>query len=291
MNPIYAIRLFLWLHPWWHAAIVLALPVVVASIFRMRELRHSAEANRLRGKNTEAVTKIGELQDERNELVRERNDLEREKNSLMEKIAEGMKRPLSLAERNALRLRKYLRKTATVSEGSGDWGGMDAEIVDVSEDNVATLFVPAGFSSSSAFAVYVQCDELQIIEVAVGGCAVQIKILKRYGDTLQLGELRKWDDRVTPSTKPLPKGFNVFDANYNQPGTSKARRVLIYAPREGNPKYTLVAIADGKETAVIYGDNVEISKRFALLQVEIHVEGLRYNGGSGNPQGLFLFVG
>jgi hypothetical protein len=209
----------------------------------------------------------------------------------MEKIAENTKRPLNQAEKNALKLRKYIRKTARVSEGTGHWGAMGAEIVDVSEDNVLTLFVPAGFSSSVAFAVYVQCDELQIVEESVGACALQITILKRYGNTLELGEIRKWDDRGTHPTKPLPRGDTVFYANYTQIGSSKDRRVLIYAPTEGNPLYTLATIVDGKETEVIlHGDNVEISKQFAIIQVEFRAEGFRYNGGTGAGGSHRLFL-
>jgi hypothetical protein len=208
----------------------------------------------------------------------------------MEKIAENTKRPLNQAERNALKLRKYIRKTAHVSEGNGNWGGMGAEIVGVSEDNVLTLFVPAGYTSTAAFAVYVHCDELQIVEEPVGSCALQIKILKRYGNTLQLGEIRKWDDRGTPPTKPLPRGDTVFYANYIQVGSAKARRILVYAPTEGNPLYTLATVVDQKETGVaLYGDNVEISKKFAIIQVEYRAEGYRYTGGTGGgSHQLFL---
>jgi hypothetical protein len=120
----------------------------------------------------------------------------------MAKIAENTKRTLSQTERNAIKLRKYIRRTAQVSEGSGNWGPMGAEIVEVSEDGILTLFVPAGYSSSTASAVYVHCNELQIVEEPVGGCMLQIKILKRYGDTRQLDEIRKWEDRKTPFTKP-----------------------------------------------------------------------------------------
>ena len=216
------IRLFLWTHPWWHAAAVLFLPVLVGAFFSWRELRHSAGANRLRKEANDSRAEANRLSDEANglrteanrlreeqkgavvriaELQDERNQLEGERNRLMEKIAENTRRPLSQAEKNALKLRKYLRKLATVSEGNGNWGAMGAEIVDVSEDNILTLFVPAGYSSTSAYVVYVHCDELQIVEEPVGSCALQIKILKRYGDTLQLGEIRKWEDRrMIPST-------------------------------------------------------------------------------------------
>jgi hypothetical protein len=297
LSLIEAIRLFLWNHPWWHAAVVIILPILITAFFSWRELRHSAEANdlrrkandsreeanRLRAESKTAVARIAELQTERNEL-------EREKNTLMEKIAENTKRPLTQAEKNAVKLRKYIRKTAQVTEGTNYWGGMGAELVDITEDNVLTLFTPAGFSSSTAFAVYVHCDDLQIVEEAAGGCALQLKILKRYGDTLYLGEIRKWEDRQTPSTKPLPRGDTVFNANYTQPGSSEIRRLYIYAPTTGNPLYTLVTVIDGKETGmVVHGDKVEISKRFALTQIDYCAAGFRYNGGTGGgPHGLFV---
>jgi hypothetical protein len=284
LNIVETIRLFLWTHPWWHAAAVFVPPVLVAAFFSWRELRHSAEANRLRQESKTAIVRIAELQNERNEL-------ERERNSLMEKIAENTKRPLNQAERNGLKLRKYLRKTAQVSEGDGHWGAMGAEIVEVSEDNILTLFVPAGYSSSTAFAVYVHCDELQIVEEPVGSCGLQVKIVKRYGNTLQLGEIRKWDDRRMPPTKSPPRGDTVFYANYILVGSTKSRRILIYAPTDGNPLYTLATVVDGKENDVVmYGDDVEISKKFAIIQVEYRAEGFRHNGGTGAGGSHRLFL-
>ena len=285
-----AIRLFFWTHPWWHAAAVLVPPVLVAAFFAWRENRHSAEANRLRQEairlrkeSKDAVEKIGGLQDERNQL-------ERERNSLMEKIADNTKRPLTQAEKTALRLRKYLRKTAHISEGTGYWGGIGAEIVEVNEDNIVTLFCPATHGSPSAFAVCVHCDDLQILEEPLGSCALQVTVLKRYGKTLQLGEIRNWDDRKTLPIKPLPRGETVFHATYVQPGSSNDRRVLIYAPTEGNPMYTLATLVDGKESLVVSGDKVEISKKFVVIQVEYRAEGFRYNGGTGAGGSHGLFV-
>ena len=285
-----AIRSFLWTHPWWHAAVVIIPPILITAFLSWRELRHSAEANNLRREanhlreeSKTAVAKIAELQ-------RKRNELEREKNTLMEKIAENTRRPLTQAERNALKLRKYLRKTARVSEGNSNWGGMGAEIVEVSEDNVLTLFMPAGYTSSMAWAVYVHCDELQIVEEPIGSCSLQLKVLKRYGDTLHLGEIRKWEDRQTPSAKPLPRGDTVFNANYVKPGSPEVRRIYIYAPTDGNPLYTLVTTANGEETGVVaHGDKIEIAKKFALIQIDYCAEGFRHNGGSGGgSHGLFV---
>jgi len=74
---------------------------------------------------------------------------------------------------------------------------MGAEIVNVSEDNILTLFVPAGFSSATAYSVLVHCDKLQVVEEPVGGCTLQIRILERYEDTIHWGEIRKWEERRT----------------------------------------------------------------------------------------------
>ena len=191
---IQTIRLFLWTHPWWHAAVVLVPPVLVAAFFSWRELRHSAEANRLRREANRLREESHTFTARIAELQNERNQLERERNTAMEKIAENTKRPRTQAEVNALKLRKYLRQTAHVTEGGGYWGG-GAEIAEISEDNIVTLFCPASYSSSSAFAVCVHCDDLQIVETPTGSGSLQIRVLKRYGEAIQLGELRKWDDR------------------------------------------------------------------------------------------------
>jgi hypothetical protein len=140
--------------------------------------------------------------------------------------------------------------------------------------------------------VYVRCDELQIVEEPIGSCPLQIKILKRYGETIQLGEIRKWEDRRTPSVTPRPRGGSVFQATYRLSGSSSKRGIYIYAPTEGNPLYTLATLADNKETGALYGDRVEISKKFALLQVEWLAEGCQYDGGGGggSTEKLFLFT-
>jgi hypothetical protein len=287
------IRLFLWTHPWWHAALVLVPPVLVTVFFSWRELHHSAESNRLRAEANGLRQEANHLREESKtsvariaELQNERNQLERERNSAMAQIAENTKRPLTQAEINALKLRKYLRQIAHVTEGGGYWGG-GAEIVEVSEDNILTLFCPAVGSSPAAFSQCVHCGELQIVEAAVG--PLQIRILNRYGNAVQWGELRNWDDRKTTPTKPLPKGDNVFYANYVRPGSPNSRRILIYAPTDGNPLYTLATLVDGKDGMTLYGDNVEISKKFAIIQVEYRAEGFRYGGGTGGgAHPLFL---
>jgi hypothetical protein len=53
---------------------------------------------------------------------------------------------------------------------------------------------------------------LQIVEEPI-----QIRVLQRYGDPIQLGEIKdgktikRWQDKGAPSSgKPLPRGGNVF---------------------------------------------------------------------------------
>src|SRR5271168_3909606 len=46
-----AARLWLWIHPWYHATILFGTPVVVATILGLWGLHHSHEANRLSGEN------------------------------------------------------------------------------------------------------------------------------------------------------------------------------------------------------------------------------------------------
>jgi hypothetical protein len=294
------IRLFFWTHPWWHAALIIVPPIALSTVLGLRELSHSKEANRLRSEANRYLAEANRLGEEAARANEQANQAREEANRLREhaknavvRIADNTTPAQTQADRNAVKLRKYLRQRASVSEGNGHWGAMGAEIVEVSEDNVLTLFTPAGYTSTSAFAVYVQCDELQIIEQPVGGCPVQIKVLKRYGETLHLGEIRKWEDKATPSSKPLPRGNTVYHANFTLPGSSQRRSIHIYAPTDGNPQYTLVSFADAQESGVWYGStSVEISKKFAILQIDWRAEGYQYGGGGsgGSSERLFLFT-
>src|SRR5919108_710566 len=69
------------------------------------------------------------------------------------------------AERNAERLRAHLQANVKVVNADDSSWGSPAQIVEV-QDEVATLFSPAGFSSASAFAVRAHCDDLEIVEGA-----------------------------------------------------------------------------------------------------------------------------
>lgn len=285
------IKNWLWIHPWWHASIVailVAAPSLIALYFSWQDGETAAEANRLRaqanGLRAETVTQAGQIANLTEQLDRERN-------KHLQQIAHNVKQPLSQAEKNAAKLQKYLRKRAAVTEGGNTWGAMGAEIVEV-RDEIVTLFVPSGYSSSSAFAVYVRCDELEMIEAPAGGCDVQIRILKRYGVAREMGQIARWEQREAPQTAPLPRGNNCCHAEYTKDGSPTRRGIFIYSPTNGNPQYTLVTMEDGHETGVYYDNNVEISKKFAIIQVGYRNEGFRYGGGAsgGSPDPLFIYV-
>lgn len=273
------IKDFLWTHPWWHSFLA-ALPGIAAPILAYMDVRHSVEANGLRTEANVLQRKIADLTKE----------LDTERNKHLQQIAANIRQPQSLAERNAERLRKYLRKRTTVSEGNGSWGAGGAEIVEINQDNILTLFVPAGYASSSAYAVSVRCDELEVIEEPVGGCAVQLRILKRYGDTRQLGQIRNWDERGGAPPQPLPRGANAYRADYNKPGSPTRRGIYVFAPTDGNPQYTLVTLEDGRETGIMYDNNVEISKKFAVIQVQYRAEGFSCAGSASgvSPDPLYI---
>ena len=106
----------------------------------------------------------------------------------LDQIAVGVKKDLTPAEKTATKLRNHIGDRAYVTnhDGSG-WGSMGAIIVEVNDD-IVTLFTPSSQSSSRAMANFVQCDKLQFLEVAIGGCPVQIKILERFGSPVSYGE-------------------------------------------------------------------------------------------------------
>jgi hypothetical protein len=292
------IRLFLWTHPWWHAAVDLIPPVLLGAILSLRELHHSKEANSLRGEANrlrEGANRWSEeaarLSEQANQFHDEANRLREQAKNAVVRIADNTTPAQTQAQRNAEKLRRYIGKTARVSEGAGGWG-TPPEIVEVSEDNIVKLFTPAGYSSTTAFAICVHCEHLQIVEEPAGSCSVQIRVLQRYGDTIQLGEIKRWQERGALSAKPLPRGGNAFHANFTVPGSSQRRGIYIYAPTDGNPQYTLVSLVDGQETGVLHGSNVEISKKFAVLQIEWRAEGCQYSGGGtgASSEPLFMFV-
>jgi hypothetical protein len=299
------IKDFIWTHPWTHSLLVL-IPAIALPILAFLELRHSKEANNLRAENlrvnekandlrskqTEHLATITELQSERNGLQAELNELQAQRNESLGQIADSVKKEPTPAEKTAAKLRNRIGERAYVTNSDGgSWGSMGAIIAEVNED-ILTLFTPASQDSSRAIANFVQCDKLQLVEVQMGGCSVQIKVLERFGAPVDYGEARSWGE-PTGATKTLPRGtMCVFSANYRKEGIAEQRSIHVYAPTEGNPNYTLVTRDKNcqQETGEWHCATVkELAAKFSTIQLEWVIdEKYKHSGGTG-PSGLFLF--
>lgn len=258
---------WLWQHPWWHSFLV-AVPGLLSAVIALLELQHSADANDLRREN--------------NEL---REALDSERNQHLQDIAKHTKPQPTQAERTAARLRKHLGHSATVSEGSGVWPS-PMEVVEVTEDNIATLFSPASTASTVAYAINVHCADLEIVEMA---SQLRLRVLKRYGDLMQFGNLTSWDDRhrATPPPAIPEKGQCAHFVVYTKPGSSETRELDIYPAKDGTNRFVLEARPSGEQFT---GDNVDISKRFVTMQVEINAAGFIHSrsGSAGSKYPLYI---
>jgi hypothetical protein len=304
------IKEFIWTHPWWHSVLV-AIPGIAAPILAWFELQHSREANELRteanshrirantleqeanglrAEQARSLAKIGEVQAENVKLQAENVKLQAGRNEALSRIAANTQRVPTEAENNARILKKYLGQRAFVSEGGNNWGAMGAIIADVNDSNILTLFTPAGYSSSQAWGQAVRCDKLHIVEVPVGGCAVQVNIIERYGNPTSYGEAKSWDERhVQPTHAGMQRGANVFNAQYRKDGSPKLRHIYVYASTDGSPNYTMATMEDQKETNSWYSSKLDIEKKFAVVQVEWADQKYFHNGGSGSgPLNLFI---
>jgi hypothetical protein len=269
------IKDFLFVHQWLLSALAAAPALVIAGL----ELRHSGEANRLR-------QEANQFRDEANAERREANAQRQRANEALAQIATHTKRAPTKSERNAERLQRYLGAKAKIVNADGSEWGNAAEIVEI-KDEVATLFVPASFSSSSAWATHAQCEDLEIIETPVGSAALTLKVLKRYGTDQNFGQIKSWSERVKPEAAPVfPRGGNVLHAEYVKPASPERRRLDVFESADGRNHYMLVASSG--ET--LYGDNVGISRHFMLNQLEYEAQGFRYNGGGSGGSRYPLFI-
>lgn len=152
-----------------------------------------------------------------------------------------------------------------------NWAG-PAEIVEV-KNEIVTLFSPAGFSSSSASATYVQSDKIEIVEGSGG--LLTLKILERYGTPQNLGQISQWEERETPRAAPhFPKGPNVFNIEFSKPGSAERRRMDVFESLDGQNSYML-EFSTGE---TLYGDNVAISRDFLLSRLDLETQGFRQTG-------------
>jgi hypothetical protein len=111
------------------------------------------------------------------------------------------------------------------------------------KNEVATLFTPAGFSSSSASATYVHCEDLEIIDATTGSAPLTLKVLKRYGTSENLGQIKSCGERLKPEAAPVfLKGPNVFNAEYVKPGSPERRRLDVFESADGQNYYMLVVL-------------------------------------------------
>jgi hypothetical protein len=83
------------------------------------------------------------------------------------------------------------------------------------------------------------------------------------------------------------KGHCAFYATYSKAGSAEKRELDIYAAKDGSNRFILEARPTG---AVFTGDNVDISKRFMMLQVEIEAEGFTHSqsGNAGSQYRLYV---
>jgi hypothetical protein len=124
----------------------------------------------------------------------------------------------------------------------------------------------------------------------VGGCVLQVNIIERYGNFTSYGEAKSWEERnIQPTHAGMPRGQNVFNAQYRKEGSPKLRRIYIYASTDGSSNYTMVTQEDQNELNSWYSSKLDIEKKFAVVQVEWADEKYFHNGGSGSgPLNLFI---
>lgn len=252
------IKDFLWAHPWWHSSLVVVPTIALAVLTWLQSAQNAKLAT--------------ELDDERNKQLR--------------RIAENTQRPFTEAQKNGAILRKHLRANVTVTEGASSWGSAP-EIVEVSDDNILTLFTPRGCTSSRASCVRARCDELEIAEIPQGSCPLRLKLLKRYGPEVPLGEITKWEERLQEAANPtFEKGGPAWHATYAKPGAANPRTLYLYASKDGANSFVLEASTGERAT----GDNVEISKQCMLLQIEYQAAGFERtaSGTLATPHRLFV---
>jgi hypothetical protein len=277
------IKDFLSTHSWWQSFLATT-PEIALAVLAWIESRHSGEANDLRSEANDLRSEANHLQERIAALTAE---LDAERNKHLQQIADNTKKPVTLAERNADILRKHLRANVTVSEGQGGWA-TTPEIAEV-KDDIVTLFTPRIGSSPQAWCVRVHCGDLEISDIPIGSCPLQLKIIKRYGPDVRLGEITKWEDRLQQTATPIfVKGDVAYQATFVKPGSSERRSLAVFTSKDGANSFSLEASTGEKLT----GDNVEISKRFMMMQVEYEAEGFTHNssGTGSTPHRLYIHI-
>jgi hypothetical protein len=270
-----------WAHSWLKSMLVM-LPEL-GTVIAIFELHHSEKANELRRERNELAKTNNDLAEKNNQLQAQ---LQTERNEHLAEIAKRMQRPQTVGERNATKLRERIgSQIVAINSDNSRWGGGPL-IAEVSDDNIVALFTPAG-PGSQAFVVYAECKDVEVIEIPFGACPIQVKVNKRYGDFVQLGEIRKWEDRRAPAANPeFEKGPMAYNAQYGKQGTSETRTLFIYSHRNRTNSFQLVA-STGEQ---FIGNNKDVSIRFLSQQVAYMSEGFhRTTAGTGeSPYPLYI---
>jgi hypothetical protein len=170
---------------WWHTVLGAILEISVP-VLAILELRHSSEANTLRKQANQLRAEAIALEEQNAKLIAQ---LAEERNKHLQEIAKNTARPITPAEKNAGLLRKHLRATVAVSEGTHVWGNTP-EIVEVGEDNTVTLFTASSHMSSNAWCVKLRCEDLEITDIPQGACPLRLTVVKRYGAPSNLAKSR-----------------------------------------------------------------------------------------------------
>ena len=138
-----------------------------------------------------------------------------------------------------------------------------------------------------AYAAFADCKDVEIMDVPMGACPIQIKVIKRHGNTVQLGEITRWEDRKSPTAAPkFDKGELAYRATYTRTGSSEMRTIFIYAAKDGSNSFLLEASTGER----FIGDNKEVSKQFFSIKVEyVFARFIESNAGDGvRPFPLYL---
>jgi hypothetical protein len=266
-------------HSWWEDALV-ALAGVAVPVLAYFELRHSGEANELRREANVLRADALRLQ----EMI---GELEAEKAGHLAQIAANTQRPVTQAQRNAETLRRHIGAYVSVTEGQGGWPSTPL-IAEVSDSNIVTLFLPRAGSNPQASCVQVDCGELDIVEIPHGSCPLRVHVRRRHGPAVQLGEITRWEDRNLPQAAPrFNKGGNVYHATFSRPGSSETRSLHVYTSADGANSFLLETSAGER----VIADNVEISRRFMLFEINYRAAGFNRSGsGTGvSPHQLFIW--
>jgi uncharacterized membrane-anchored protein YhcB (DUF1043 family) len=286
-----------WAHSWLKSILVM-LPEL-GTVIAVFELHHSAKANELRSERNELAKANNELEDLRNtlagenntlaaannKLAEEYNDLQRqlqtERNEHLAEIARHMQRPPTMAEKNATKLRDYLGSPVVVLNNDNSYWGDGSHIAEVSDNNIVAIFHPAQ-PGSQAFVNYADCENVEVIEIPQGACPIQIKVNKRYGNSIQLGEIKRWEDRKMSSATPtFERGGTAYNAQFRKPGSPETRMLSVYASKDGTNSFLLEASTG----AHFVGNNKAVSIRFLSQQVEYLSDGFqRSSAGTGESR-------